>query len=177
MNFTEFNEEVFYTNTPITCVDRKGLDFLRSKAAANQRKRARLCTHPDVENALHEMLIVHHSGLYVQPHKHIRKSESFHIIDGALAVVIFDDEGNINKVIHMGDLSTDLVFYYRLSEGIYHSVIPLSDTVVFHETTNGPFRREDMVLAPWAPEEEDEVEAEKYFKSIIPQLGSLADLI
>ncbi len=177
MNFEEFNEEVFYSKEPITCVNQQSIDFLKLKAKNNLRKRARLCTHLGVNELLHEMLIVHFKGLYVQPHKHIGKSESFHIIEGSLGIIIFDDSGKVIQVIHMGEVSSDLIFYYRLSEGYFHSIVPLTETVVFHETTNGPFKREDTIWAPWAPEEEEEEEASRYFKKIMPQLGPITSLI
>ena len=37
------------------------------------------------------------------------------------------------------------------------------DRIVFHEITNGPFVREEMLFAPWAPGEEDEVEEQENF--------------
>ena len=67
------------------------------------RSRIRLCAHPDVNDTLHEMLIVHEKGTYVRPHKHLNKTESVHIIEGSVDVVIFDDDGNITDVIQMGD--------------------------------------------------------------------------
>lgn len=177
MNVKEFNEEVFYSKDLITCVNQQSIDFLKSKAMKNRRKRARLCTHLEVSDALHEMLIVHFKGTYVQPHKHIGKSESFHMIEGSLGVVIFNGSGKILQVVHMGEPSSGLIFYYRLSESYFHSVVPLTDIVVFHETTNGPFKREDMVSAPWAPREEEVEKAERYFKSILPQLGPITHLV
>jgi hypothetical protein len=35
----------------------------------------------------------------------------------------------------------------------FHTVLPLDDVVVFHETTNGPFEKSDALLAEWAPSE------------------------
>jgi cupin fold WbuC family metalloprotein len=170
MNFEKFNEEVFYSKDVITSVNQESIDFLKSKAMKNSRKRARLCTHPGVNDLLHEMLIVHFKGLYVQPHKHIGKSESFHIIEGELSVVIFDESGKILQVIHMGEPASGRMFYYRLSESYFHSVVPLSEIVVFHEITNGPFKREDMVLAPWAPVEDRTEEGALYLKHLFSKL-------
>ena len=45
--------------------------------------------------------------------------------------------------------------YYRLSESLFHTVVPLSDYIVFHEVTNGPFKKEDMFLPEWAPKKGD----------------------
>lgn len=152
MDFKEINPEVFYAKSSIAKVDRLAIDFLKEKAAANPRKRARLCLHPDTEDALHEMIIVHARDAYVRPHRHIGKPESFHVIEGQLKVLIFDELGSVIETIEMGDLSSGKTFCYRLSEPLFHTVVPLSDFVVFHEVTKGPFCRQDCLFADWAPE-------------------------
>ena len=151
MNYKEINKEVLYTTDAITTVNSRDMDMLKGMAAGNPRKRIRLCCHEDVENTLHEMLIVHARGAYVQPHKHTTKSESFNIIKGKLKVVIFNDDGSILKVVAMGEYNSGEAFYYRLTKDYFHTVIPMSPWVLFHETTNGPFNRKDTVFAPWAP--------------------------
>ena len=77
------------------------------------------------------------------------------MIEGSLKIVLFDDTGAIDQVIVMSAERADEAasVFYRLSAPQYHTVIPLTDYVVFHETTNGPFRREDMEFASWAPAE------------------------
>lgn len=155
MNYKIINEEVYYTTDNITKVDAKDIQKLKLQASQNLRKRVRFCCHGDKENILHEMLIVHAKGAYVPPHKHNGKIESFHIIEGELDVVILDDKGDIYDIIEMGQYGSNREFYYRLSEERFHTVLPRSEYVVFHETTNGPFDRKDTIFAPWAPEEND----------------------
>lgn len=167
MNFIEINEEVLYTQDRITCVNSKDIELLKSKAAANKRKRVRICSHIDKNDSLHEMLIVHNMGIYVRPHKHNDKSESFHIIEGCLDVVTFDDHGNILNVIEMGEFTSGKCFYYRLSASHFHTVIPKTDWVVFHETTNGPFNREDTEFSDWSPPEDDENAQKVYLDNLI----------
>lgn len=166
MNFNTINEEVLYTTEDITKVNRNDIRLLKSKASKNRRKRIRLCVHKNAEDALHEMLIVLAKGAYVRPHKHLNKSESFHLIEGSLNIVIFDELGISKNVIHLGDYASKVDFFYRISESSYHTVIPLSDNVVFHETTNGPFRRNDTTFAKWAPTEDDTEGQELYMKSL-----------
>jgi cupin fold WbuC family metalloprotein len=101
------------------------------------------------------MLIVHERGAYVRPHKHTGKTESAHIIEGLVDVVMFDDSGRIESVIRMGDYASGRIFYYRMAIPVFHTLIIRSDVLVFHETTNGPFDRGDAVFAPWAPEDSD----------------------
>lgn len=155
MKIKKFTEEVFYTCEKITTIDFETIRFLKNKATRNIRKRSRLCCHMDIEDSLHEMLIVHASDVYVRPHKHKNKIESFHIIEGDLDVIIFDEKGDIHKIITMGTSNSGKVFYYRLSDFFFHTVVPVSDNVVFHEITNGPFDRNDTIFAPWSPDETD----------------------
>ncbi len=153
MPFEKINDEVYVSTDDVTTVTATELAFLKECAQANPRKRVRLCVHATSDDLLHEMLIVHARGNYVPPHRHIRKSESFHMIEGRLKIVLFDDDGGISRVIEMAVDDPAATVFYRLSAPVYHTVIPMTDFVVFHETTNGPFRREDMQFAPWAPAE------------------------
>ena len=166
MNFKEINEEVLYTTDRIVNISSEDIERLIAMAAGNARKRVRLCCHEDTESPLHEMLIVHTRGAYIPPHKHIGKSESFHVIKGNLNVVIFNHDGTINDVIAMGDYGSGAKFYYRIPESCFHTVIPLSESVVFHEITNGPFIRENTIFPAWAPDEEEPQKAKVYLEKL-----------
>lgn len=167
MNFIKESDEVYRADGILAKVTQDDIVFLKKQAAKNERKRVRLCAHQDNTDLLHEMLIIHVQNTYVPPHKHVNKSESFHIIEGALSVFLFDVEGRVTETIRMGEVASGRVFYYRLSSSIYHSVLPESEFVVFHEVTNGPFDRQDMIIAPWAPAEEDHVATELFKKSLL----------
>lgn len=172
MNFKKINNEVYYSQDLIVKVSANDINFLKLKAAKNSRKRVRLCAHNDILDSLHEMLIIHARNNYVQPHQHLFKSESFHIIEGRLLVVIFDEKGQIVEVIEMGDISSNDIFYYRLSKNLFHTIIPLTEWVVFHETTKGPFLREETVFAPWAPEDEDDqLKKRDYLDNLLQRLS------
>lgn len=176
MKYTTVNEEVLVSLEPVTRVDQRDIEWLKAKAAKNQRKTVRLCAHRSVDDLLHEMLIVHSKGAQVRPHKHPNKSESFHIIEGKLDIVVFDNEGGVADVINMSDYSSGDRFFWRLSESYYHTVIPRSDVVVFHETTNGPFERSTSNLgAPWSPEESEHEALQKYLSELDVLLDSLKE--
>jgi len=154
----EINEEVLYAEGLSVKVERQVIQELKDRADTNSRKRVRLCAHPNVDDTLHQMLIVHTKDTYVRPHKHLNKSESIHIIEGSLELVIFDEVGAITDVIPMGDYSSDRAFFHRMNEPLYHTMLISSDHVVFHETANGPFKQSENVFPPWAPEDMNEVE-------------------
>lgn len=153
--YHSLNPEVLYTKVPITTADRSDIDVFKRLSSQNARQRVRLCAHGSPDDRLHEMLIVHERGAYVRPHKHPGKSESTHIIEGLVDVVVFDDDGQIERVIRMGDYASGRTFYYRMAIPVFHTLIIRSDVLVFHETTNGPFDRGDTVFAQWAPQDSD----------------------
>jgi cupin fold WbuC family metalloprotein len=102
MNLRKVNDEVFIAPDSIVKVGQEKLAFLKREAATNHRKRARICAHKTNDDAIHEMLIAISAKSYIHPHKHLGKSESFHIVDGIVDVVVFDDEGEIVEIIELG---------------------------------------------------------------------------
>jgi cupin fold WbuC family metalloprotein len=153
INVNKLNDEVMYAADPIVQLSRLDIGELIERAGRNPRKRVRICTHKGIADNLHEMFIIHTRETYVRPHKHLGKSESFHVIEGAVDVVVFDDRGEITEVIAMGDYSSGKTFYYRIADPLYHTLLIRSEVIVFHEATNGPFERSDTLFAPWAPED------------------------
>jgi len=162
----QINEEVLYAEDDIVKVDGRDIESLKDQAIRNKRKRIRLCAHQGVDNKVHEMLIVHTKDTYVRPHKHLNKSESFHIIEGSADVVIFDVDGNILEVIPMGDSLSGKIFFYRMNSSQYHTLKIDSDYLVFHEITSGPFDPADTVFAVWAPDEHDLLAVERFKKRL-----------
>src|SRR3989338_8531886 len=112
MLLKEFNKEVLYTDQDLTRVSKADIALLKQKALANDRKRIRLCSHKNVNDPLHEMLIIHTKDTYVRPHKHLNKSESLHVIEGMVDIVLLDEEGEVAEVIAMGYYASGLRFYY-----------------------------------------------------------------
>ncbi len=171
MNTIKFNEEVLYTADSILKIDSADIAELKKKARLNPRRRIRICAHRDIKDSIHEMLIVHEKSCYVRPHMHIGKTESFHIIEGLVDIILFRENGKINKIIPMGDYHSGRKFFYRLPPANYHTLVIQSDVLVFHEITNGPFRSIDTVWAPWAPEETEKNEVSQYMELISNYIG------
>ena len=166
MNLHKINDEVFIALDPIVKIGGDELGFLKTQALANDRKRARICAHKTNEDTLHEMVIAISAQSYIHPHKHLGKSESFHIVEGEVDVVIFDDEGAITDIIELGDAASGRNLYYRLSESAFHTLLIHTDFLVVHEVTNGPFVRDKTVLAAFAPPEDRLVEAKAYVQQV-----------
>ena len=162
MKTTKLNDEVLIAQDSIVQIDSSDILELKQKAKKNPRKRIRICVHKDNEDYLHEMLIIHEKSCYVRPHKHINKTESFHIVEGVADIVIFNDDGSIEQIISMGDIESGFKFFYRLPPNLYHTILIKSEVLVFHEITNGPFNPNETNLAPWSPEEHNLDEVANY---------------
>lgn len=124
--------------------------------------RFRISLHTSPEEELHDMIIGMREGSFVYPHKH-KKSESYHIIEGRIALIYFDEEGNI---VHTVIMSRDDTLVARVDKESYHAIISFSDAV-YHECRIGPFVPEtDSVFAPWCENDKD-----AFMNDIIKKIG------
>lgn len=97
------------------------------------------------------------------------------MLEGRADFVLFDDAGRITDVVEVGDPSTGLPFYLRTPYERYHAWIVRSDVFTIHETTLGPFRREDTVPAPWSPADvNDPVAVPRYQAQLETQAAQFA---
>src|SRR5215472_17118978 len=115
--------EVLYAADDVVTVDAATIAQLKREGERNPRRRIRLCAHRSVDDPVHEMLIVHTNDTYVRPHKHLSKSESFHVIEGAVDVVIFDDLGRLTDVIEMAAFQSGRPFFYRIADPLFHTLL------------------------------------------------------
>ena len=160
--FKKINNEVFYAEKLVTEINGNDLTFLKNNVKNPQNKRIRICTHLNEEESLQEMFIVLSKESYIRPHKHINKSESLHVLEGAADVVFFDDEGKVLEIITLSDYFSYNSFYYRINKPMYHTLLVTSDVFIFHETTQGPFRESETIKAPWSPLETNVLECKRF---------------
>jgi cupin fold WbuC family metalloprotein len=148
-------EGVFVAAGSPVLLERADIAFLKEEVERATRGRVRICAHPTVSHHLQEMFIVLSPRTYIRPHKHLGKTESLFVVEGAADAVFFDDDGAIVDVFRLGDYSSGLPCYYRIDEPVYHTLVVRSGVFVFHETAQGPFVPDSSVGAWWAPPEGD----------------------
>lgn len=122
------------------------LSELKAMALANPEKKIRYCTHSNPNELVHEMIIVHTKEYQVIPHMHANRDESIYIIEGEVDILIFKDNGDIEKVVEMGDLKTKKVFYYKMAKNTIHAFSIRSEFLVFKEVTQGPFNSNETIF-------------------------------
>jgi cupin fold WbuC family metalloprotein len=170
----EINKEVYVADEPIARIGPADIAFLKERLKEAPRGRVRICVHASNSDLLHEMIIALDRSTYIRPHKHPAKSESFHLIEGAVDVVAFDDGGQIREVIQLGEPTSGRSFFYRMSGPVFHTLIIRSELLILHETTNGPFQKGDAVFADWAPAETEPAAAGAYMAGLVKSVALLA---
>jgi cupin fold WbuC family metalloprotein len=173
MTLAQASPDVFVAQGPIVTVGPCDLAMLKAAASASPRRRARINAHPDGEDTLHEMIIAIDAASYIRPHKHPGKSESFHIIEGEVDVVLFGDEGELEGIVELGAAGGHRAFYYRMSKPIFHTLIVRSGILVVHEITDGPFRPTATVFAEFAPGDRDTDAAQAYQAELIQRVAAM----
>lgn len=154
----------------IRIIDESLIGEAVKKAEESDRKRSSYNLHKDFSDKIQRMLFVINKDSYVQPHKHENpdKVEVFICLKGKLAILIFNDEGEItNKVVisEKGNEKGVEVF-----PRTWHSIIALEDNSVCYEIKEGPYNPEtDKKFASWAPKENSEEVAE-YLKGLIQKI-------
>jgi glucose-6-phosphate isomerase len=113
------------------------------------------------------MVLVLCGRSYLRPHRHpANKNESYHVLEGELAVYLFDDEGQVTRTIELGAAHTGRPFLYRLCAPLWHMPVPHSPVVVYHEVMTGPFDKDrDVEYASWSPEEGNEKAVEAFLRT------------
>jgi cupin fold WbuC family metalloprotein len=145
----KINNEVFVLGDPISFLESKKFKFLINKAKESKNNRARYCAHSNPRKKLHEMFIVMTKQCKIIPHKHRYKEESLHVIYGEADLLVYDNKGKIIKKINLGTFSSGKVFYYRINNENFHSLLIKSNYFIIHESTSGPFVRKNTIYSSW----------------------------
>jgi cupin fold WbuC family metalloprotein len=109
---------------------------------------------------------------YIRPHCHSLdpKEECLIAVRGRLALLIFDDVGQVVQVVRFGaqvaDAQPTISAGVNFSAGVWHTVIAEVPGSILFEVKSGPFNPEQAKdYATWAPEE-DTPEADKYLMQL-----------
>ena len=132
-------------------INKKIIKEMMVLSKKNNESNVRICLHKNKKAIQHDMIILERNKNVYPPHRHRNKGECFHVIVGKLKVIIFDKFGKIkNKIIlKTGDVA-------RIKKNSFHAVISLSDPVVYHESSPGPFLgKKDSIFPSWLPKEKN----------------------
>jgi len=152
-------------------IDRNKLDRLSNEAAAAKRRRQNLNLHDDYADPCQRLFNAMEPGTYVRPHRHLDPSrpECFMAIRGRMALVVFTDDGEVDRIVPFGDGFETVAI--DLPPAMWHSLVSLEAGSIFFETKPGPYvRLSDKDFAPWSPAE-GSTEAESYLANLMEKVS------
>ena len=161
--------EVIKNNSDVLFVNHEMIEEVKYEALQSPRHMARLLMHLSHEDMVQEMLIAMGKNCLVTPNSSIGKSESLQVVEGRLLLVIFDQNGNVVKEEEMGPIGSNFSSIYRLNSTPWHTMVPLTEMVVVHETLQGPFGNSSDVMPNWVPSESSGME--KFIQQILKNSG------
>lgn len=164
----------------ITLIDQTLLDAVCADAAESPRRRKNRNFHTSDEQPAHRLLNAMQMDSYIPPHRHLdpAKGETMVVLRGAMALLVFDDSGNVTQSAKVGAGTTANCAANYAAIGVdiphatWHTVLALEPDTVFLEAKAGPYLPLHAdERAPWAPPE-NVPEAGAYLAALRAQLTS-----
>ena len=152
-------------------IDDKLLSETSKKAIGSERKRMNYNIHESLDDPINRLLNAIEPESYVKPHKHEDpdKREIFVVLKGKLAVIEFNDRGNILSHCILDPKSG--VHAIEIPARAWHTIISLESGSVVIEFKDGPYKAiNDKNFASWAPDE-GSPEALNYNQRLLKELG------
>jgi len=134
------------------------LNALTQQACSSSRLRKHHNIHDDYQAPCQRLFNAIEQNSYIRPHRHANDSreELLMAVRGLMALLIFDDGGNVTRVVHFGSekYAPDIAAGVEVAPNIWHTVVALVPGSILLEVKEGPFDpTHPKDAAPWAPEE------------------------
>lgn len=141
------------SGTDIPALSHEALAALVARAAASPRRRVPKILH-EPGAVLNRVFNVMMEDSYMQPHLHpgAEKIEKIALVEGRVAVLMFDDQGVVKRVVMLAKGQTD---YVEVPAFTWHTYVMFSEHAVTYETMMGRYEPETWKgFAGWAPRED-----------------------
>jgi cupin fold WbuC family metalloprotein len=164
------NEHAFLNDQSVLAVDTELVEELKRRAWTAPHRRFRLCLHHSPADAVQEMIVVHCRENYSRPHRHPGLASTCLILEGTMDLYLFEDDGSIREVLHLGAPASGRPFTVRVGPDEWHMPVCTTPQLVFFETMQGPFDRDAVnEWAPWSPGEDDAQGIREYLQATTPR--------
>lgn len=161
MQTYELSPETSYILDPVSPgMTHNHIKLLLQKYQESSRRRHRYCFHQNPNVDLHDIIICYDSGSYIPPNKHTAKSESLLLLEGELEFFLFNDNGQVYDYRRLSAANSAYPFYIRVPPNTWHGLRAIGkQPCIIKETIAGPYDHKSLLWAPFAPSENDGVEA------------------
>jgi len=124
------------------------------EARNNQRLRKNRNIHSSFDEPCQRLFNAIEPDSYIRPHRHLDRDELLIAIQGLMAVIRFEDDGDIRGVelIGPGFIDHNISIGVEIFPGEWHTVLSLECGSVLLEVKEGPFNpNQPKEHAKWAP--------------------------
>ena len=137
-------------------IDEKLLDETTERAKMSPRLRMNHNFHESLDDPINRLINAMEPDTYLRPHRHKNpdKNEVFLLLRGKVALLLFDDSGNITEQVILDPKAG--VYGGEIPCDVWHTLIVFESGSVIYEVKQGPFAplaAENM--APWSPVADD----------------------
>ncbi len=158
---------------PMKILKQEDLRELVDKSRSSERKRAVHVIH--LPDKIGYRIVVNsiQPDSYMRPHVHKieGQNENWIILQGKIALILFDGDGKITESYILSSKHNRMV---DIPSGIYHTAVVLEEDSIMYEISDGPYDPDNYKeFVDWAPSEEQEVEAREYLKILKRYLSNI----
>lgn len=155
-------------------IDEGLINRVLEEAKINPRRRALRCFNQP-EDMLQVMVNAGMRDTYIRPHKHENpdKAETFTILRGSVAVVEYDNSGEISDcaVIDREGMTKSV----KIAPRTWHNFVVLSEEGALYEIIGGAYEAPShKKFAVWAPEE-GSPDAQKYLEGLRRRIANFIE--
>ena len=118
-------------------IDSQLLDSLTEQAKASPRLRMNFNFHRSLDEKCHRFLNALEPGTVMAVHHHPTKDETFVVLRGKVAVLMYGDGGALLERVVLG--AGEGRFGVNVPKGVWHTVECLESGTVLFECKEGPF--------------------------------------
>lgn len=126
-------------------VDGRALEALKGLVQEKPGAAVRINLHSGPDAPVHDMIVALRAGGKPFIHKHRTREESYHLIEGRLLLSLYAADGRVIETTELGGHGTGLPLIARIAADQWHSTVPLTEVVLFHEARPGPFDPSDTL--------------------------------
>jgi cupin fold WbuC family metalloprotein len=145
---------------------------LTQEAFASIRLRTHLLLHESPDDVVQRIIIGLVKGTYIPPHFHELQHqwEHFHVLHGEVELMLFDNNGCLNKKVILGGQSKNVIV--QIPPLIPHTLVCRSPTAVVMEIKEGPFDEKFAKVIPsWSYSEDYSIVSRDTITSMMAQLS------
>ncbi|MCU0718056.1 MAG: WbuC family cupin fold metalloprotein [Pirellula sp.] len=147
------------------------LGDLVDSARSSERRRSNINLHTSFDDPFQRLVVAMCEDSYVVPHRHNHppKSELFVVLEGAIGIVSFNEDGSTSSLVKLGPNESQQIC--DIPAGVVHTVVSLTKDAVFLEAKLGPYTPMVEVDIPsWAPVP-GSIESSEFVSELRQQFG------